>query len=593
MLNGAAGKVLTLRSTSNSDPWYFNILADFTAGPYVDVEDSNNITNSYQITPDTADINSGNNLPGWLFTITNTNPNPPTSLGPTSFVDGGSQYNHNPTLDFVLFDPDSSDQVSYQLQISTSEDFLSGIIVDFKSALADQGSRSFVVGQDLLGGAYSVGSSGQNLPEGEYFWRVRAFDGQNASSGWSVPGQASVSDIKISEADPVLPVTTVIPAPPADSQTEEGIIAPENVVPLPESEPTVPQDVTTAQNQIALSQINKISLFDKIFSTIKEINLAIAEATHLKEKTVPLLASVSTLIVIAASAAATPLANNVTLFSFPEYLRSLLYSLFSLSSRRKRKEWGKVLEAGTALPIVQAKINLIKVEHPEAGPDAIKKLVASTYSGKDGSYAFLADPGQYQLVVEKDMFSVADVKGYYFDQILHVKTDKDSLIVPTIILSMKQEAAQKKLNTLRKLSLFEKVLFYLSFAFLIFGSITAISGLLKYPTNLLIVIIACLYPFLWFFTIKSLLRVSPVGNIRNAKSKQSVPLALIRIMDLTGKKLIKTAVSNEKGKYKTLIDKGIYKIFVTKSGYKQLTSVELNAKKNINTINQTIEVEKY
>ena len=66
-LDGDTGKVLTLRSISEDTPWEFAIPADFTAGDYIDVKDSQNMTNAYRITPGANTVSGGNNAPGWNF----------------------------------------------------------------------------------------------------------------------------------------------------------------------------------------------------------------------------------------------------------------------------------------------------------------------------------------------------------------------------------------------------------------------------------------------------------------------------------------------------------------------------------------------
>ena len=72
-LNGAIGKVLTLQSTTDTNPWYFSIPAAMTAGDYLDVKDSQNIANANKITAYYNTTNSGNNEPGWLFNNAPTN----------------------------------------------------------------------------------------------------------------------------------------------------------------------------------------------------------------------------------------------------------------------------------------------------------------------------------------------------------------------------------------------------------------------------------------------------------------------------------------------------------------------------------------
>ena len=330
----------------------------------------------------------------------------------------------------------------------------------------------------------------------------------------------------------------------------------------------------------------------QITSAVKDTNSIISNAINISEAAVPAVASSIAVSTATVAATAAPVANAMTVFSFPEYLKALFYSILSLSARKKRKDWGKVVEAKTGIPIAQAKIDLIKVEKIQNEEKDLRTVVASTYSEKDGSYAFIADPGQYKITVEKDMFFLSEEPGFYNSEIITVKNEADSLIVPSIALSMSQDETKKKMHSLQNLSIIEKVIFYVALAFLVVGTLTAISGLLKNPGSIYSIITLCLYPFLWYLSIKSMLKVSPFGQVEDATNHKGVPLALLRIMDPTGKKLIKTAVTNEEGKYKTLIDKGNYKVLISKDGYKQIQPIELLVTKKISSVNKIIKLEK-
>ncbi len=113
----------------------------------------------------------------------NNPPNAPSNFGPSHSIDGSWTTNGQPTLTFNISDPDSSDQVRYQIQIASSEDFE----VDYTSGLLDQGETSFTVGQEPGSeGSYAPGKgdTGQSLSDGVYHWRVKVIDQYNAESEW-------------------------------------------------------------------------------------------------------------------------------------------------------------------------------------------------------------------------------------------------------------------------------------------------------------------------------------------------------------------------------------------------------------------------
>lgn len=119
----------------------------------------------------------------------NADPNAPASLGPTTVVSQGFTKLAAPTFQFVLSDGDQTNRVKFQFQLSTSSGFES-LLVDYTSALQDQGSASFVLGQEVGGGSYAVGSDLTALSTNTtYYWRVKSFDEHEATSDWTAaPG---------------------------------------------------------------------------------------------------------------------------------------------------------------------------------------------------------------------------------------------------------------------------------------------------------------------------------------------------------------------------------------------------------------------
>ncbi|MBX7147562.1 hypothetical protein K1X76_00630 [bacterium] len=120
----------------------------------------------------------------------NTAPDAPSSLGAASYVDGSTVTDTTPTLTFTDQD-DDNDSLTYQIQIDDTSDF-SSPVVDYTSAAAAEGSKSFTVGQAEGGGTYAVGAQNQTLVGKSYYWRVRSNDGTDTSS-WSTANSGSVA----------------------------------------------------------------------------------------------------------------------------------------------------------------------------------------------------------------------------------------------------------------------------------------------------------------------------------------------------------------------------------------------------------------
>jgi hypothetical protein len=147
--------------------------------------------------------------------VLNTAPSSPSSLGVASFVDGSWGSDNTPTLSFTISDPDDSDQVKYTIQIDDSADFGSAV-VEYVSAFAAEGARTFTVGQAAGGGSYTTGSEGQTLLDESYYWRVKAADDDAAESSYSTANSGEIA-FKIGTDAPGISLTAISPDPTTDT----------------------------------------------------------------------------------------------------------------------------------------------------------------------------------------------------------------------------------------------------------------------------------------------------------------------------------------------------------------------------------------
>jgi hypothetical protein len=135
--------------------------------------------------------NTSNNT--WTFNGCNASPDAPSSLAPAGYVDGSWGNDNTPTLTFSLSDPEGGDTVRFQIQIDDTSNFGSPV-VDYTSALAAQGARSFTVGQAAGSGSYAVGSNGQTLADSSgYYWRVKAIDNNGGESAYSTANAGAIA----------------------------------------------------------------------------------------------------------------------------------------------------------------------------------------------------------------------------------------------------------------------------------------------------------------------------------------------------------------------------------------------------------------
>jgi hypothetical protein len=141
----------------------------------------------------TGSTNSGYAISAVAFKpagATNSNPDDPTI---TDHNDGSTVSDNTPTLGFTQSDPDASEQVKYQIQIDGTDNTFTNLVVDYTSDFMAEGATSFTVGQAAGTGTYTVGSQGQVLSNGSYYWRVKSIDDEAAESGWSTANSGSVA----------------------------------------------------------------------------------------------------------------------------------------------------------------------------------------------------------------------------------------------------------------------------------------------------------------------------------------------------------------------------------------------------------------
>src|SRR5690606_20355968 len=109
---------LSLRSSTLGVEWFINSTGNETID-FVDVKDIHNLdTEPIDITG--IDFNNSGNNTNWTV---NVDPDEPTALGPTQFIDGSYITDSTPTLEFELYDDNPVDDLRFRIQLSRTSDF--------------------------------------------------------------------------------------------------------------------------------------------------------------------------------------------------------------------------------------------------------------------------------------------------------------------------------------------------------------------------------------------------------------------------------------------------------------------------------------
>ncbi|MEK7096604.1 MAG: carboxypeptidase-like regulatory domain-containing protein [Patescibacteria group bacterium] len=357
------------------------------------------------------------------------------------------------------------------------------------------------------------------------------------------------------------------------------------VVPLEETVPA--PGGTSEENEPTIEKI--INGITDIINTITNnpeetpslLRTALTYIGIKKEQSSPTSLAITTLATAAILPAAS-LINASTLFSFSEYLKMIWLQLLSLFGvkKKKGKSWGKITESNSDMPIPQAKIDLFTLA-PEGG----KKLYATTYTDRTGSYGFIAEPGKYVIEVTKGDYKLMTPES---NRTIEIKTEKEGFVSPQIVMAMGEDKLKKKLRIINTINYLEKVLRMVSILFIIIGTILALDDLFQ-GKDFKGFIVAGTYILMWLLVWNISTRKSPWGSVSEQTSAKPISLALVRIMDKKdSKKLVQTSISNQSGKFSAVVKKGDYKVVVAKPEYELIRPHFFSTRKNVGALNLDI-----
>jgi|GEM_PF-5281438 len=326
--------------------------------------------------------------------------------------------------------------------------------------------------------------------------------------------------------------------------------------------------------------------------------MKIAEYIGIPSEQVPNAISAAALSIAGIGAMAAPAANAVTVFSsLREFSLSLWNSIIYLVGfRRKKRGWGRVVEIGTEVPIPMVRVELVEAGSKTESSAGEGKVVAFAYTDSDGQYGFIAPPGRYVInAIKKSYdFSLVPDKYYQPNAVIEVKSLRESLIVPRIALVPTSESIKEKYHWVVSLAKFERFMVYVSFASLAIGTVTIIGKISRTfaSSDWPIVVTYILLWVVWIYNAYAKFRYSPWGSVLDKNNSQPLSLALIRVMDDTGTRLIKTVISDKNGKFSALLSQSKYKILASKPGYSLVEPIVYNAQDKMNVLDKRILMQK-
>ena len=243
--------------------------------------------------------------------------------------------------------------------------------------------------------------------------------------------------------------------------------------------------------------------------------------------------------------------------------------LSALGIRKKRKNpWGVVYDAITKDPIGLAIIRLFDA--------TTKQLLATQVTDKEGRFEFLVKPGTYTLGIVKTpyVFPSTLITGKTDDVLLDVYHGEPITITSEtqnihVNIPLDPEDPSKRLiaglHAMTQRA--RRVLARVSLPLLVLG--TGLSVVLyafaQTQYNLLMLLA---YVVLAAYQTSILPKaVKAFGTIFDAITLQPVPLALVHIIDPQYQRVLKSRLSDYRGRFTFLPDPGNYELRVVKQGY--------------------------
>jgi len=258
---------------------------------------------------------------------------------------------------------------------------------------------------------------------------------------------------------------------------------------------------------------------------------------------------------------------------------------YLIKGRSKKKARGLVYDSNSGIGIPLAKILLFRARD--------QKLIRVATSGNDGKFALETPPGEeYYIEIKKEGYEMlsgtqARIKGAalaYGDNYSgeRFRTDDAHLLFDRVIpLSPNRDSVQLAFNS-RVLENINKVLRVLNIPLLIFGFLmsTLALSITKTPYNITVFGLYLLI-FAYYLIRIFIVNGRSFGVVVNQATGNGVDLSVVRAISETKGKLLRTTVTNEKGRYTLVLPKGFYKVVAAKSNLVQLSPLSIRVKSNL------------
>jgi hypothetical protein len=247
---------------------------------------------------------------------------------------------------------------------------------------------------------------------------------------------------------------------------------------------------------------------------------------------------------------------------WPQVIYLISHLMQLLGIRRKRQPWGTVFNSQTGQPIPYAIVKIFDKEY--------NRLLETAVTGSAGRFGFLVQKGTYYLTVTKSgyTFPSAMPVGNFFESVYNGAViepkDSDKTITMNIPMDPQTKLSRNYKFMLAAIKL-NKVLVGIRLGLLAAGILFAIV-LIIVSYNIVYVLSLGFYILIAIFEFLRTRRGRPYGVVTDVFG-HPLDMTIVRIYEKRTNRLIETDVNDNEGRFKFLVNPGVYYITATKPGY--------------------------
>ncbi len=289
--------------------------------------------------------------------------------------------------------------------------------------------------------------------------------------------------------------------------------------------------------------------FSQILSSLKGASLLLEKAITIRGASIIVDATAATALALLLASLDGPIGLFIT-------LKQIIFALAGLFFKNKKIRGGIVYDVSNGHPISLARVDVIDKE--------TQKIKVTKFTDRNGKYYFLVPKGDYLLQVKKKNYKILTLdKTHLIKRFFNKKDISTEIKFNEEGIIQKNVALIKEADTAMVSGVWATLKFIFKYLFkgiFIFGIILSTWICIVTPTVLNFVVLA-VYVLIILFRLMFAEKVR-YGVVVGQNNKPEA-FAVISVTDAKTNKLVAREITDTKGRYYILLDKGNYFIKIT------------------------------